>query len=398
MLLLELLAGTALGFAFGLLPSLHINLIGYAFFAFGVFSFFKGHFFFFFALCVSQTLTSIIPSLLFYTQTQDTILSPFLGQFPSTLSGLSPLISLSLLGFLLGGLFSVLFLPIFYLLFSLFSDFYILLFLVLVIVLVSLVFMERGWKARALTFSIIVFSGVLGVFTLKYNFFFRASLIPCIFGLFAFPSILCLLFSREGRGVEESKPVQELVCFKDVVSTSFLGTIFSSAVAIFPSLSPGLAMVLADFFNKHKTKENTILLYSSILSSVILIYFFLSLVFNKHRLGFLSLLSESGIIPNASFPDILALAFSFLLVLGLTTFLCNLYLPSIISIFEKLNKKFVFLLISLFTIFLVVVFCGLSGLFLLFVSTAIGFLPILYNKNRLALMSYLIVPTILFFA
>jgi len=51
----------------------------------------------------------------------------------------------------------------------------------------------------------------------------------------------------------------------------------------------------------------------------------------------------------------------------------------------------------MFSLFIVFVFSGMGGLFLVVVSGGIGFLPIVYNKNRLALMSYLILPTILFF-
>jgi TctA family transporter len=124
MLLLEVLCGVVLGFVLGLIPNIHINLIGYVFSLFGVFVFFKENFYFFFSLCVSQTLTSIIPSFIFYTQTPDVLFSPFLGQTPATPSETKALLLLSFLSFLLGGIFSVLFLPFFYLLFLLFSDFY----------------------------------------------------------------------------------------------------------------------------------------------------------------------------------------------------------------------------------------------------------------------------------
>lgn len=397
MLLLEVLCGVALGFVLGLIPNIHINLIGYVFSLFGVFVFFKENFYFFFSLCVSQTLTSIIPSFIFYTQTQDVLFSPFLGQTPTTPSETKALLLLSFLSFLLGGIFSVLFLPFFYLLFLLFSDFYFLIFLILLLSLIFLIFQEKENSFRLIVLAIIIFSGTLGIFTLKFNFFFKEPLIPCVFGLFALPSILLILFSGEKEGNFKSKVVQEIMCFKQIVYLSFLGTLFSSTIAIFPSLSPGLAMTFANTFKENKSSKETVVLFSSILSSVLLIYFFLAVVFNKSRIGFISFLQINNILPKVVFADVLQLAFVFLIVVGLTVTLAYFCLDSIFIELNKLDKKTVLFFVLMFSLFIVFVFSGMGGLFLVVVSGGIGFLPIVYNKNRLALMSYLILPTILFF-
>lgn len=397
MLLLEVLCGVALGFVLGLIPNIHINLIGYIFSLFGAFVFFKENFYFFFSLCVSQTLTSIIPSFIFYTQTQDVLFSPFLGQTPANPSETKALLLLSFLAFFLGGIFSVLFLPFFYLLFLLFSDFYFLIFLVLLLSLIFLIFQEKENSFRLIVLAIIIFSGTLGVFTLKFNFFFKEPLIPCVFGLFAMPSILLILFSGKKEGDFKSKVVQEIMCFKQIVYLSFLGTLFSSTIAIFPSLSPGLAMTFANTFKENKSSKETVVLFSSILSSVLLIYFFLAVVFNKSRIGFISFLQINNILPKVVFADLLLLAFVFLIVVGLTVTLAYFCLDSIFIELNKLDKKTVLFLVLIFSIFIIFVFSGIGGLFLVVVSGGIGFLPIVYNKNRLALMSYLILPTILFF-
>ena len=397
MLLLEVLCGVVLGFVLGLIPNIHINLIGYVFSLFGVFVFFKENFYFFFSLCVSQTLTSIIPSFIFYTQTQDVLFSPFLGQTPATPSETKALLLLSFLAFLLGGIFSVLFLPFFYLLFLLFSDFYFLIFLILLLSLIFLIFQEKENSFRLIVLAIIIFSGTLGIFTLKFNFFFKEPLIPCVFGLFALPSILLILFSGEKEGNFKSKVVQEIMCFKQIVYLSFLGTLFSSTIAIFPSLSPGLAMTFANTFKENKSSKETVVLFSSILSSVLLIYFFLAVVFNKSRIGFISFLQINNILPKVVFADVLQLAFVFLIVVGLTVTLAYFCLDSIFIELNKLDKKTVLFFVLMFSLFIVFVFSGMGGLFLVVVSGGIGFLPIVYNKNRLALMSYLILPTILFF-
>lgn len=394
---LDLVLGTLFGFLLGLIPSLHINTLAYFFSLFGFFVFFKSHFYFFFALCIAQTLTSIIPSFLFNIPTTDAFISPFLGLKNYSKKSLIYAIKYSFLGFLFGGLFSILFLPIFYFLFLFFSDFYLLIFLVLLFVLFLFIFQERSLSFKLVVFSIIVFSGTLGLFTLKYNFLFKEPLIPCIFGLFAFPNILLILFSDSKKQEREEKEINKPLKLKEVSLSAILGTIFSSTVAIFPSLSPGLAMSFSFVFLNKKTEENKIIIYSSILSSVLLIYFFMSIVFNKHRIGYLALLSLNNIFPRFTFLDFFSLCFSFIFVLSFSVFLCLVSLKSIFNFINILDKKSLLFFISLFTILLIFYLSGISGLFLLLLATSIGFLPIVYNKNRLILMSYLIVPTILFF-
>jgi len=205
------------------------------------------------------------------------------------------------------------------------------------------------------------------------------------------------LFSEEKEGGFKSKVVQEIMCFKQIVYLSFLGTLFSSTIAIFPSLSPGLAMTFANTFKENKSSKETVVLFSSILSSVLLIYFFLAVVFNKSRIGFISFLQINNILPKVVFADVLQLAFVFLIVVGLTVTLAYFCLDSIFIELNKLDKKTVLFFVLMFSLFIVFVFSGMGGLFLVVVSGGIGFLPIVYNKNRLALMSYLILPTILFF-
>lgn len=397
MLVLDVLVGIVIGFVLGLIPNLHINTIGYIFSSLGILLFFKDHFYLFFAICVSQTITSIIPAVLVYTQTQDSLITPFLGQTLVTPAEKAACLKLSFIGFLLGGIFSALFLPIFYLLFVLFSDFYILIFLVLLIILILLVLQEKEWSQRGIAFAILVYSGAIGIFTLKFNFFFKEPLIPCIFGFFALPTILLVMMTKENSsGQKEASIVQEIMSFKEIVYSSFLGTVFSSIIAIVPSLSPGLAMTFASQFT-NKSKQNQIVIFSSILSSVLLIYFFLSIQFHKSRIGFISLLQVEKIIPNMTTYDIFLLAFVFLLVVGLTVFLGDYFLEPILKFIQFLDIKKILYFVVCISILIIFWFSGISGIFLLCISCAVGFLPILYNKNRLLLMSYLIIPTILFF-
>lgn len=385
MIFLEIIFGILFGFVLGLIPSFHINVLAYLFLIIGLFSFFSENFYLFFSFATSMTIAGIVPLLLFNISTPDNF-TLNLGQ-----SGSQDL-SLYISGFIFGSFFSVLLLPLFYLLFILFSDFYILIFLFLLVTLVFLILQEKNAKARTLSFLIVFFSGLLGVLTLKYNFFFSEPLLPCIFGLFALPGLLL------GNKEEKARPksVQEIVHFRSRVFDSFLGSLFSSLIAIVPSLSPGIAISLPSLLNTKGQKEKRVLL-SSTLISVILIYFFMALVFKKSRIGFVSILLEQGIIPVFSFLDILLMVFVFLFVVSLTCLLL-LFFYSKISLFVfNLPKSKLLVFVILFSVALIVLVTNIYSLFLILLSFFIGVLPIVYNKNKLLLMSYLIVPTILFF-
>lgn len=385
MIFLEIIFGILFGFVLGLIPSFHINVLAYLFLIIGLFSFFPENFYLFFSFATSMTIAGIVPLLLFNISTPDNF-TLNLGQ-----SGSQDL-SLYISGFIFGSFFSVLLLPLFYLLFILFSDFYILIFLFLLVTLVFLILQEKNAKARTLSFLIVFFSGLLGVLTLKYNFFFSEPLLPCIFGLFALPGLLL------GNKEEKARPksVQEIVHFRSRVFDSFLGSLFSSLIAIVPSLSPGIAISLPSLLNTKGQKEKRVLL-SSTLISVILIYFFMAIVFKKSRIGFVSILLEQGIIPVFSFLDILLMVFVFLFVVSLTCLLL-LFFYSKISLFVfNLPKSKLLVFVILFSVVLIVLVTNIYSLFLILLSFFIGVLPIVYNKNKLLLMSYLIVPTILFF-
>jgi TctA family transporter len=386
MIFFEIFLGMIFGFILGLIPSLHINVLAYLLLFLGALSLISNNFYFLFSFAIAMTIFGIVPLLIFNIPTADNF-TLNLGQKSN--HSISPYI----FGFLFGSFFTVLLLPLFYLLFSVFSNFYFLIFAVLFFVLFYLVVSDSNWL---LAFMIVIFSGLLGVVTLKYNFFFSEPLLPCIFGLFALPALVVSLFNTNVNS-ERPKSVQEIVNFKSLLFLSFLGSLCSSVIAIVPSLSPGMAQVFPAAFSKKRSKENRVVLLSSTLISVILIYFFMAAVFRKSRLGFVSILLESSIVPSFSFPDILLLCFVFLFVISLSCFLLYFSFPKLSFMFSILPRRSLLFSVVVFSILLIVLVTNIYSIFLIFLSFLIGLLPIVYNKNKLLLMSYLIVPTILFY-
>jgi putative membrane protein len=65
---------------------------------------------------------------------------------------------------------------------------------------------------------------------------------------------------------------------------------------------------------------------------------------------------------------------------------------------QKINYKFLSKLIIIFTVIIVILLTGVIGLFILFISTCLGLLPLVFGVKRTSNMGYLLVPTILYFA
>ncbi len=385
MIFLDIFLGIVIGFVLGLIPCFHINVLAYLLVIIGAFLLFPDKFYFFFSLAITMTIISLVPLLLFNISTPDNF-TLNLGRDKTHT------ITTYIYGTFFGSLFSILLLPIFYMLFVLFSDFYLLIFAILFLVLIYLVFLERR---VLLSLTIISFAGALGLITLKYNFVFFEPLLPCIFGLFALPTLLVSLWDNKKIGYVS--PVQEIVCFKSISVFSFLGALFSSVIAIIPSLSPGIATIIPSVFSKDYSLEKRKILLSSTLISVILVYFFMAAIFRKSRIGYVSILLSSNQIPRLLLPDIFLFCFVFLFVVSVVCFLLLHFYPHFFSIMQKLPKKKTTIVVIVFSIILILLITNIYSIFLIILSCAIGFLPIVYNKNKLLLMSYLILPTILFF-
>lgn len=328
MIFIEIFLGVFLGFLLGVIPCFHLNVLAYLLLFLGAFSIITNSFYFFFSLAISMTISGIMPLLFFNVSTIDNY-SLNLGQL--NCQNPSPYIS----GFLFGSLFAVFLLPLFYLLFLFFSNFFVFIFLVLLFVLAYFILSDSN---KLLAFVIVLFSGVLGIITLKYNFFFSEPLLPCIFGLFALPTLVFSIFEDTDER-RDSNPVQEMMSFKSAISSSFLGSLFSSVIAIIPSLSPGMSQVFPATFSERLLKNSRKVLLSSTLISVILIYFFMAAIFKKSRLGFVSVLLEKGLIPSFSFPDILLLCFVFVFAVSLSCILLYFSYPLISKFISLLPKK-----------------------------------------------------------
>lgn len=389
-LFIQIITGVFFGILFGFIPSLHINVIGYFIILLGIFSF-QLDFLFFLSFSISQLITSIIPAIIFGVPTDQTINNLFSGQRMFLLGKAKQAIILSFIGYFLGVFFAILLLPLLYLLFTLFASFYILIILVILFVLFLFIFEQKTHFSKLIVITMILFSGVLGIITLKYNYFFKEPIFVCIFGLFGAPTLIVSLFSTK-------KVVQETtvdISIKKPFLSSFFGAISSLFVIIIPSLSTAQSGLIISKIRKKLTSEEYLILFSSVSISTLIFSYFLSIFFNKSRLGFISLLlSNKIIVPSINlFLFIITIIFAMVF----TILILFLLLDGFLKIVNSLNQFLINTFILIFSVFLILLISGPTAIILLFASTAIGFLPLVFNKPRVILMSYIMFPTLFYF-
>jgi TctA family transporter len=393
MIVLEVILGVLIGFIIGLIPNIHINTISYICLYFSLFSKFQTNFYFFLSIAISQTITSFVPLSLFGIPSSENILCLFPTQ-KLFLEGKSKIsLYLCLLGSFLGSLISILFLPVLFLLFTVLGSYNLFIYLFLILILIYFIFSEKSHLSKMVVFSIIIFCGVLGIFTLKYNYFSIEPLFVCVFGLFGMPHLLLSLFNKSNKVFQNKKNNFEIE-FKDSLQNSILGVMASLFIILIPSFSSSQASLLVTKLKKLNPFQY-IISYSAITISSLIFSFYLVINFSKSRLGYISLLLANNIVPlNVNYIIFISIVlFSSLF----SIFLIIINLDRIIDFVNYVNHKIINLFILFLSLILIFLLFNFQGLLFLLISTFIGFLPIIFNKNKLILMSYIIIPTLLYY-
>ena len=393
MILIEILIGVLLGFVIGLIPSMHINTISYFFIFIGGYELLYNNSYFFISLAVSQLITSYISISAFGVPNDSTIMHLFPLQRLSKEGKLKKGVYLCLVGSFFGGVFSLLLFPVLYLLFSTLFDFNLFIYGLIILILIMFVILEKTFKKRFAIISIILLSGVLGIFTLKYNYYISEPLMICVVGLFAFPFILESIFSKTKFIKQKDCDVE--LNFKETSISSFLGTVGSLFMILIPSFSSSQASLLISKIKKQIDTDEYLIIFSSVAISALFFSFFLAINFYKPRLGYIAILLSNNIIGNSV--SNFSLGLTLFLSLCLSILLVSMFYKKIIDFISRLNLRLINISLIVFIFILIIMLFGIKAVPLLILSTLIGFLPLVFGVDRVILMSYIMIPTILFY-
>lgn len=336
-------------------------------------------------------ITSFVPCCLFGIPNDQNILSIF-PTHKLFLEGKAKFaIFLCMLGCFLGVCGALLLLPILFLFFNVLGSFSFFIYSALLFVLIMFVFEEKKLLQKMVVLSIIIFSGSLGILTLNISYFLKEPLLVCIFGLFASPFLLISCFKKQKQIIQKEE-VDEI---SPPFFLSFLGSFVSLFIILLPSFSSAQAGIIISKIKNNLSSLEYIVLFASISISSLIFSFFLAFTFYKSRLGYIVVLRSTDVV----FGNVDFVIFGFVVFISamFVILLVLFFLDDFIYIVNKTKLRVINVIVYIFSLVLVVSVSGYFSLVFIFISSCIGFLPIIYNKRRVILMSYIMIPTLLYY-
>lgn len=259
---------------------------------------------------------------------------------------------------------------------------------ILLVVSLFLIFQEKNKFYSLLVFSL---SGILGLCVL--NIEFNQPLLPLLTGLFGSSTLILSLKDKMQIPLQKiEEPIGE---FKELLSRVFLGAIIASPLcSFFPGLGSGQASIIGNTISRTSKKGFLILL--GVTNTLVMSFSFVTLyTISKTRTG--AAVAVKEIIGTPSLGNLL-LIISAIVISGAISFFVTKFLAKIIALrITKINytKLSIFTLIIL--ILVVAFVSGIAGIIILTISTFTGIYCISLKVRRTNMMGCLLLPTIIFY-
>ncbi len=270
---------------------------------------------------------------------------------------------------------------------------------VLCAVVMILVMNEKGIKRMFMSIIILLISGCLGLACMDLDIPCNGImdngtlLFPMLSGLFGMPAMLESLKKSEvvEQYDDDEFPVSPIPGIKGVLMGSLTGW--------FPGITSTTGSIIGTMFSSVKRAEDFISMTASIGSASAIMMLTTLSVSGKGRSGAMMVVEDIlgddviGIL-NERFLILLTTAAIATFIAYRVTIRCGMVMCDVVSRFDisKVNRLCLILIIVL-----VASFTGPYGIFILIVSTMIGFIPIRFDIGRVYLTGCLLIPTILTF-
>lgn len=391
-IILFLCLGTAVGIFTGLIPGIHINMVGSIIASSSLLIISSINPIYLVVFIVSMSITHVfvdfIPSIFLGAPEDGTELSVLPGH-EMLKKGLGlQAVQLASFGCLIGlFIFIIMIFPL-----SFFAKSFAesalgpkLIPLVLIFISLNVVFSED--KKLSALFAFIL-CGAFGLIVLNLDL--RSPLVPLLTGLFGASGVLLSIKTKTKIEPQKTGEKIRIKKFKPILASA----VFSPLSLFFPALSSGQIAVIGNRFSKSNKEEFLFML--GIINVLAMSFSFLALfLISKTRTGSAVAVKELIGVPetNLFVLIVLVIIFSGIFSFFITKFLSKRFL----SLLEKTNYTkvsfFVLIVMSLITF----IASGLFGLLVLIVSTATGFYCISMKVSRINMMGCLLVPTIIFY-
>jgi putative membrane protein len=383
--------GILIGILTGLIPGIHINLIGII-----LVSLVSSVFFsldpiylivFIVSVAITHTFIDFIPSIFLGCPDTDTELSVLPGHELLKDGHGYEAILLTAYGSLASIFFillisypSVLMVPKIYDLIKNLIPF--------LIIFVSL-FLIISEKNKKSAFIVFVISGILGLSVLNLNSESDKFLLPLLTGLFGSSNLIISIKNK----TDIPEQIIEKVDAK--LFRPLIGALIASPVCSFlPGLGSGQAAIIGNMISKTDRRGFLVLLGAT--NTLVMGFSFISLyLISRTRTGAAVAIKD---IIGAFSKEIFILILITILISGLASFFITIFLAKIISQkikkinYTKLSVATLFILVSI--VFLV---SGFLGIIILVISTLTGIYSISLKVRRTNMMGCLLIPTIFFY-
>lgn len=392
-IIIAILLGCIAGTITGITPGVHLNLVSVLIISSASFllSITTGTIVsvFIIAMSILHTFTNAIPAIFLGAPEESTALAVLPGHSLLLEGRGYEAVKLTLIGGLLGLICVILLLPLLIFvvpkIYSTISNY-----IAFILIFISLYLILRD-KLKFWAFSIFILSGILGILTL--NLPIKNPLFPLLSGLFGTSTILLSLKDKVNI------PEQEIKCDplpkKEITKAVGSGLFASILCGLLPGIGSAQAAIVASSFSKEWSKRSWLILVGSIDTIVM----FLSIVgyytIQKARSG--SIVAVSKLIKEFTLNDMILFVGVSLIVSFFAVVITLSVARSAAKLMHKINYSAINIAILLLIVILSFVLTGVTGFFILLISTSIGMLPALKGVGRNHAMGCLILPVILFF-
>jgi len=381
-MILFLLLGIGAGTITGLIPGIHSNNISLLLLASPLFGF--EAIVFTLSMVITQSFVDFIPAIFIGAPNTDT----FEGVLPGHklfISGKGfEAVCLTVFGGIIALIVGVLILGTFSIfLTDSWDSLKYLIPIILIFVLVTIIFREQTTKKKILVTGIIVAAGSQGLL-------FTNQIFPLIVGYFGLPTVL---YSLNKIQIESKQNQNVEIKIKNSIE-GVIGVVGGIIVSVLPGIGSNLAAGIIRLFREKIKTEEYLVLLGSINTSAFFFSFSVLFLVEKARNGAMIVLKEQiFFIPEEYFLGIATM----MIAGGFGGIITIFFAKKISGWFSKRRIRTLSLISIGVMITSVFLFNGFYGLFVLFFSGALGFFVILKKVNRSSCLSFLIIPTILFY-
>lgn len=392
-IILALICGVSAGTLTGLIPGLHINLVGVFLISLSVSLLTQLPVIylvvFIASMAITHTFIDFIPSIFLGCPDTDTELSVLPGhELLKKGQGYEAVLLTSYGSIIALIILIIIAVPSILTISKIYDTLEKLIPYVLIAISLTLVLLE---KKKITALFVLLFTGLLGWSVLNIQTL-NQPLLPLLTGLFG--SSMLIISIRNNVKIPEQiieKPKFKNLKFKKPL----LGSLISSPLCSFlPGLGSGQAAIIGNTISNSDKKEFLILLGAT--NTLVMGFSFISLyIISKTRTGAAAAIQK---LVGSLSPELLTLIIVSVIISGIISFFLTLYLTKIFSKkIQKINYKILSLGILVFLGIVVTIISGFLGLIVFMVSTITGIYCISLGIRRTNMMGVLLLPTILLY-